>query len=52
MAPSVIHMASVIIENSKVRKEFVFNMDNIKTIVKTSTDLILGKIDELTSNKN
>ncbi len=48
----ILDRASVIIENSKVRKEFVFNIDNIKTFVKTSTDLILGKIDELTSNKN
>ena len=43
----ILDRASVIIENSKVRKEFVFNMDNIKTFVKTSTDLILGKIEEI-----
>ena len=47
----IIDKASIIIENSKVRKDLVFDIEDIKKFIETSTDLILGKIEELTSNK-
>lgn len=36
-----------IIENSKEKKDFIFNIDNIKTFIQTSVELILGKLKEL-----
>ena len=43
----IVDQASIIIENSKVHKDYTFNIDNIKTFVKTSTDLILSVIEKL-----
>ena len=43
----IIDKASVIISNSKVQKDLVFNMDNIKKFIETSVDLILSKIQDL-----
>lgn len=43
----IIDQASIIIENSKEKKEYIFNIDNIKVFVKTSVNLILSKLYEL-----
>ena len=43
----IIDKASIIIENSKVNKDFVFNIENIKKFIETSTIFILEKIKEL-----
>ena len=43
----IIDKASIIIENSKVRKDLVFNIDNIKIFVKTSVEFIISKLQEL-----
>ena len=43
----IIDKASIIIENSKVTKDLVFNMDNIKTFIKTSVELTLSKLEEI-----
>lgn len=38
---------SIIIENSKINKDLVFNIENIKVFIQTSTELILSKLKEL-----
>lgn len=38
---------SVIIENTKEKKDFVFNIDNVKVFIQTSVELILAKLEEL-----
>ncbi len=43
----LIDKTSVIIENSKQRKEYVFDINNIKQFIETSTKLIVSKIEEL-----
>ena len=43
----IVDKAGEIIENSKKRKEYLFNIDNIKTFVTTSTDLILSNLKEM-----
>ncbi len=43
----IINKASTIIENSKVRKDYIFNIENIKRFISTSTTIILAKIKEL-----
>lgn len=43
----IMEKANVIIDNSKQYKEFVFNMDNIKKFVSTSTELIIAKLKEI-----
>ena len=43
----LIAKASVIIENSKLRKDLTFNVDNIKVFIKTSVELILAKLNEI-----
>ena len=43
----IVDKAGLIIENSKINKDYMFNIENVKTFIKTSTDLILAKINEL-----
>lgn len=43
----IVNQASVIIENSKVNKDLVFNIDNIKIFIERSIDLTLSKLEEL-----
>ena len=43
----IIDKASVIIENSKITKDFIFNIENIKKFVKISTDLTIAKLKEI-----
>lgn len=43
----IIDKASTIIENTKEHKDYIFNIDNIKSFIQTSVDLILAKLDEL-----
>jgi len=43
----IVDKTGVIIENSKVKKDLVFNVDNIKSFVDTSVDLIMAKLKEL-----
>ena len=43
----IIDKASIIIENSKEKKDLVFNMDNINKFIETSVKLILAKIEEI-----
>ena len=38
---------SKIIENSKEKKDLIFNIDNIKKFIQTSVELTLGKLKEL-----
>ena len=44
----VINAASVIIENSKIHKDYVFDIANIKKFVESSRELIISKIEEIT----
>lgn len=37
----------IIIENSKAKKDYIFNIENIEKFITTSVELILGKITEL-----
>lgn len=37
----------IIIENSKEKKDYIFNIENIEKFITTSVELILGKITEL-----
>ena len=37
----------IIIENSKEKKDYIFNIENIEKFIATSVELILGKITEL-----
>ena len=43
----IIDKTSIIIENSKVRKDYIFNIDDIETFIKTSIELTLAKLKEL-----
>lgn len=43
----IINKAGEIIENAKVHKDMVFDMNNINKFIKTSTDMILGELKEL-----
>ena len=43
----IIDQMSIIIENSKVNKDLVFNIDNIKVFIQMSVELILSKLKEL-----
>ena len=43
----IIDKTSIIIENSKIHKDLIFNIDNIKKFVETSVNLTLAKIQEL-----
>ena len=43
----IVDKASVIIENTKVHKDYVFDVSSIETFINTSTNLILAKLEEL-----
>lgn len=44
---TIIDRSAKIIENTKVHKEFVFNIENIKKFINTSTVLILSRLKDL-----
>lgn len=44
---TIIDKTAIIIENSKEYKDFVFNIENIKKFINTSTELILAQLKEL-----
>lgn len=44
---TIIDKIAIIIENTKEHKDFVFNIENIKKFINTSTELILAKLKEL-----
>ena len=43
----IIDKASVIIENSKIKKDLIFNIDNVKNFIEMSVKLILSVIKDL-----
>ena len=43
----IIDKTGILIKNSKEEKELIFDITNIKTFVKTSTELTLAKIKEV-----
>ncbi len=43
----LIDKTSLIIENARARKEYVFDIENIKQFINTSSKLILAKIEEI-----
>ena len=43
----IIDQSALIVQSSKINKEYVFNVDNIKKFIKTSVDLILSNLLEL-----
>ncbi len=43
----IVDKVSVIIENTKVHKDYVFDVSSIETFINTSTNLILAKLEEL-----
>ena len=43
----IVNKVSVIIANSKEHKDFVFNIDNIKTFINTCIELIIAQLEEL-----
>ena len=43
----IVDQMAVIIENSKEHKDFVFNIENVKTFIDFSVQLILSKIKEV-----
>lgn len=43
----IVDKAGIIIANSKIKKDYVFNLENIDKFIETSTDLILANIKEL-----
>lgn len=45
--PILINYTGVIIQNTKIEKAYTFNLEHIKTFIKTSTSLILSIIDEI-----
>lgn len=45
----LLDFSSVIIENSKAKKNYLFDTSNVKEFVSISTDLICGEIDKLMS---
>ena len=42
--------ASIIIENSKIKKDYLFNIENIKKFIDTSVDLTLSIINDIENN--
>jgi len=48
--PILVDYTGVIIENTKVNKDYVFNLEQIKSFIKTSADLITAFINELDIN--
>lgn len=47
---TIIDKTSVIIENTKEHKDFIFNIENIKKFIERSTELILAQLKELNIN--
>ena len=43
----IVNQMAIIIQNSRKNKEFIFNIENIKTFIELSTNLILSKIMEI-----
>ena len=43
----IINQVSIIIEESKSKKNYVFNIDNIKVLIGTSVELILSNLEEI-----
>ena len=43
----IVNQVANIIEKSREYKEFIFNIENIKSFIKLSTELILSKIKEI-----
>ena len=43
----IIDAASEIIENTKMHKDMVFDINNIKQFIKTSSELILSELEKL-----
>lgn len=43
----IVNKAGEIIENSKIYKEFTFNMDNVNNFIRMSVDLITSNLEEL-----
>ena len=43
----IIDKMSIIIENSKINKDFVFNIENAKMFIETSVELIIANLKEL-----
>ena len=43
----IIDKMSIIIENSKINKDFVFNIENAKKFIETSVELIIANLKEL-----
>lgn len=47
----VVDQMGIIIENAKKNKDFVFNIEHVKRFVDTSSNLIIGIIEELENQK-
>lgn len=43
----IVNQMAIIIQNSRKNKDFIFNIENIKTFIELSTNLILSKIMEI-----
>lgn len=43
----IVEQSVYIIENSKVHKDYIFNMENVRTFINTSIELTLAKLREL-----
>ena len=43
----LLNQISIIIENAKGKKDFIFNIDNIKRFIQTCIELTLAKLEEL-----
>ena len=43
----LLRQMGIIIENSKEKKDYIFNIENVEKFITTSVELILGKITEL-----
>lgn len=43
----ILDQASIIIENTKEKKDLIFNVENVKKFIKMCVDLTLAKLDEL-----
>ena len=48
----IVDQMGIIIKNSKEKKNYVFNVKNVETFIKTSTELILSKINEINNGVN
>ena len=48
--PILMNAMSIIIENAKERKDYVFNVENVEKFISTAVDLIQANIEELDVN--